>query len=174
MVKRDVLTALLDSKKAAILKAILHTEDGMYLKEISEKSGVSLGSTFRILQEFTNLEIIQRNVWKTSKVYTPCQNEKVSFLQDIFKISIDPLQTFVESVKEFQGISEIVLQKSQGNEANLLLIGEYMNSNRIQEVCEDINKQGFNLSFLTITRQQYDQMSRMGLHSGQNQVLLKK
>ena len=101
-------------------------------------------------------------------MYNCVNNEKVAFLMEIFKQEIDPLQLFVDSVKEFQGVNEIVLQKQKGKDINMILIGEYINSNRVQEVCDDINKEGFNLSFIHLTQQQYTQMSQMGLHSGGN------
>jgi hypothetical protein len=173
MVKREVLTSLIDSKKSAILKVLLHSPESMYLKEISEKSQVSLASTFRILQELVSLELLERKEWKNSKVYSCVENEKVAFLQDVFKQEIDPLQVFVESVKEFQGINEVVLHKKKGKDINMILIGEYINSNRVQEVCDDINKQGFNVSFVQFTKQQFDQMSKMGLHQGENKILYK-
>lgn len=169
MVKREVFTSLVDSKKAAILKTLLETNDELLLKEISTKSKVPLTSTFRIMQEFVSLDLVHRKEWKTSKVYSCKHNEKVDFLRDLFKEEIDILQSFVEQVKDFQGIQKIILHGKQ-EEGNLLLIGEYINSNRVQEVCDELNKKGADLTFLTVTPSQYEQMNRMGLY-GETKVL---
>ncbi len=172
MVKKEILASLIDSKKFAILKVLLNSSEELYLKEISERSKVPLATTHRILQDLSKVNILQRRVWKTSKVYSCPENEKTKFLKDLFREEVDAVQLFVSQVKDFQGIQQIILHGEQRQgKANLLLIGEYINSNRIQEVCDEINKQGFQLSFLTLAPSQYEQMSKMGLYSGTKNVL---
>ncbi len=172
MVKRDVITALIDSKKAAVLNTLLESSEELYLKEISDSSKVPISTTFRILQELTANGLVAKRKWKTSKVYSCPQNDKVEFLKDLFTEEVDAVQEFVSQVKGFQGIKQIIMhgEQSQGK-ANVILIGEYINENRVREVCDAINKKGFELSFLTLTQNQYSQMSRMGIYKGEKKVL---
>ena len=76
MERGGVIAKLIDSKKAAILGVILNSKEELYLKEVSDKSNVSITSTFRILKELIELDIINKKEWKTSKVYYCQKNGK--------------------------------------------------------------------------------------------------
>jgi len=172
MVKREVIAALLDVKKAAILRVLLHSTDEMYLSEISEKSNVSLTSTFRILQDLINLDILQKRVWKTSKVYSCMKNDKVDFLKDLFFEEFDGVKEFVEMIDGVKGIDNVILHGSRKKgKANVLLIGQGIDTEPVEAACNNLREKGFELSYLTLTKTQYEQMSKMGLYSGEKKVL---
>jgi len=172
MVKKEVIAALIDQKKAAVLKIVLNSREEMYLKEIAGKSDVSITSTFRILQELVNLGILRKREWKTSKVYSCENNDKVSFLKDLFIEEYDGIKEFVEVAKNIQGIQEILLHgPKKKNKANILLIGDDINTDKIEEVCVKIRENGFDLSYLTLKENQYQQMAKMGLYSGEKKIL---
>jgi predicted transcriptional regulator len=172
VVKKEILTKLIDIKKSAILQTILNSKEEMYLKEIAEISNVSITSAFRILKDLVELGILGKKEWKTSKVYYPLNNEKVTFLQELFIEEYDGLQEFVSKVKDFSGIDNVILHgvKKKGK-ANILLIGENIDITKIEEVCKEIKNKGFELSYLTLTKEQYVQMSKMGLYSNEKKVL---
>lgn len=172
MVKKEVLANLIDEKKAAILRVVLNSQEELCLKEIAEKSNVSITSTFRILQGLVKLEILQRRVWKNSKVYTCERNEKVLFLQELFYEEYDGLKEFTAAVENLPGIQNIILHGARKkNKANILLIGENIDVERVEEVCNKVKENGFELSYLTLTKEQYAQMAKMGLYSGEKKVL---
>ena len=173
MNKKEVLAALIDKKKAAVLYILLNASEEMYLKEIAEKSDVSITSTFRILQEFVELKIIQRKEWKTSKMYYSEKNAQVNFLKDLFDDPFDGVGEFIASVKEIPEINSIILHGAQKKgKANVLLIGENIDVSKIEEECSRLKNKGFELSYLTLGKQQYEQMVKMGLYAGEKKVLL--
>jgi len=172
MVKKEVLGKLIDVKTAAILKIILNSQEELYLKEIALKSNVAITSTFRILHELQELGIVKRRVWKTSKVYSCEKNEKVDFLKELFHEEFDGLNDFITATKELSGVQNIILHGAQRKgKANVLLIGENIDANKVEEVCSQLREKGYELSYLTLTKNQYDQMSKMGLYSGEKKVL---
>ena len=172
MSKKEVLHALLDEKKTAILKVLLNSQEEMYLKEIADKSTVSVTSTFRILQELTQQQIVKKRQWKTSKVYACEKNEKVDFLKELFIEEFDGLQEFVHSLEQVPQIQNIILYGAQKKgKTNILLIGENIDVLKVEEYCKPIREKGFELSYLTLTRSQYEQMVKMGLYSGEKKVL---
>lgn len=172
MVKKEVLAQLIDEKKAAILRIILNSKDELYLKEIAEKSNVSVTSTFRILQDLATLGIIQKREWKTSKVYSCESNEKVEFLKELFTEEFDGIAEFVRSVQDVLGIQNIILHGARKKDkANLLLIGEGIDAPKIDQACKTIKDKGFEVTFLTLTQEQYTQMVKMGLYSGEKKIL---
>lgn len=172
MVKREVLSKLIDAKKAAVLQVMINSKEEMYLKEIAEKGNVSITSTFRILQELVKLGILQKREWKTSKVYSCLENEKVDFLKDLFTIKYDGVKDFIEVVGVFPEVEQIILHGARKKgKANLLLIGEMIDADKVEEICQKIRDKGFDLSYLTLTKEQYAQMAKMGLYSGEKKVL---
>ena len=172
MVKREVLGKLIDNKKSAILQTILHSSEEMYLKEISNKSSVSLTSTFRILQELVDLEIIQKKEWKTSKVYSCKENPQVEFLKSLFHEEFDGVHEFIERVKNMPSIQSIIQHGNQKKgQANLLILGKDIPTDPLDQKCIELKKRGFELSYLTLTKDQYEQMVKMGLYSKEKKVL---
>lgn len=172
MVRKEVLAKLIDYKKAAVLRVVLNAQEEMYLKEIAEKSNVPMASTFRILQELVNLQIINRKEWKTSKLYSCEKNDKVDFLKELFLEEFDGLKEFVENTTIITGIQQIILHGARKKDkANILLLGENIDSSKVEEACKKIKDKGFEISFLSLTQPQYEQMVRMGLYSGEKKIL---
>ena len=172
MIKREVLKALIDKKKIAVLRAILNSNEEQYLKEIAEKSKVPIASTFRILHELAEQDIIERREWKTSKVYSCKRNEKAEFLKELFYEEYDGVKEFVAAIDGISGIQSIILHGSRKKgKANVLLLGEWIDTKIVEEECRKIREKGFELSYLTLTKEQYEQMAKMGLYSGEKNVL---
>jgi len=59
--------------------------------------------------------------------------------------------------------------------ANVLLIGDDIDSGKIKEICGSIKEEhNFIISPLTLTAEQYDSMSKMGLYSGKKNILFER
>lgn len=171
MSKKEVLAALLDSKKVGVLKVLLNSNDELYLNEIAKKSGVSIASTFRLLQNFVDLDLIEKKVWKTSKVYSCKKNEKVTFLKDLFTEEFDGVKEFLELSNNIKGVNEILLTKKSKNNAYLILIGDTINESEVKDICKNIKNKGYEINFVTLTKEKYEQMVNMGLYSGDKTIL---
>ena len=172
MSKKEVLGKLLDHKKVAVLRVLLSSSEEMYLKEIAQRSSVSITSTFRILQELTALELVEKRKWKTSKVYGCTQKESTAFLRVLLAEEYDGLKEFVQELETVQGIQQVLLQGTRRKgKANVLIIGQDVEGRRVEEACKRIREKGFELSYLTLTKEQYEQMVTMGLYSGEKVML---
>lgn len=172
MDKKEVLAGLMDRKRVAILKILLGAKEELVLKEIAQKSGVPVSSTFRILQEFADANVIARRVWKTSTVYSSSQGEETDFLRELFQEGYDGVGEFVNMVENIAGVQSIILHGvKRSGKANILVIGSGIDTGKIEDVGNRVREKGFDLSYVTFTRQQYDQMSKMGLYQGEKKVL---
>lgn len=172
MIKKEVLSQLLDSKKAAILNAVLHSHEEMTLKEIAQKSTVPMATTFRILQNLVAQGILNRREWKTSKVYSCAPNEKTEFLKELFYDEYDGVSEFIQVVGTLPEVQNILLHGSlRKGKANLLVIGENLDTSKIEEASQKVREKGFDLTYLPLTRKQYEQMAKMGLYAGEKKVL---
>ena len=72
-----------------------------------------MASTFRILQGLVKAEMVQRRVWKNSKVYSCLHNEKVDFARELFHEEFDGLGEFVQAVQDLSSIQNILLHGVQ-------------------------------------------------------------
>ena len=153
MTKKEVLTSLIDDKKRRILHVLLHSHEELVLKEITVRSSVPSATTFRILQELVAQTIIHRREWKTSKVYSCQANEKTEFLKELFSNEYDGVHEFVQLLAGLEGVQNIVLHGSQRKgKANVLVLGEHVDGNKVEEACQKVREKGFELSYLTLTK----------------------
>lgn len=169
-----MLMELFDKKVLSILKLFFkNPAKQFYLLEIAKKSGVSSATTFRIMNRLSELGLISQIKVIKFKLYQLHKNENVEFLQSFIREDIQMLNDFVNNIKDNPDIRAIILHgKETATRANLLIIGENVENGPINELTVAIKeKYNFTISHLTLTRDQYEQMSRMGLYSGQKKVL---
>lgn len=172
----DTLSALFDNKILAVLAILVNdTTEGLYLREIAKFSGISDATTYRIIKKLKKAGIIEQKNIKNLKLYRFKTTEKTRFLYKMLKKDVQVLQIFVEKAKKIEGIEAILLHgKEASQRANLLIIGNDIDAGKVKEVCSNIReKYNFMISPLTLTAEQFQQMSSMGLYSGKEKVLFK-
>jgi len=177
MDSQKLLESLFDKKRIAMLKLFLQDKTKQfYLREISKLSNVPVASTFRILNEFVKLNLIQVIKIKKFKLYQAKDNQAVTYLGNFMRTDKQALSIFVDMIKN---ISSIELAISHGkpskDRANVLIIGEDVNAAAVKECVGKIKEEHkFTISSLTLTKEQFDQMSAMGLYSGEKRIIYKK
>lgn len=172
MVRKEVLHSLIDSKKIFILDVLLNAHEEMVLKEIAEKSKVPMASTFRILQELVRQGLLHKRKWKTSTIYSCVQNEKTDVLKELFSNEYDGVSEFVQLVGDGAGVQSIISHGAQRKgKANLLVIGENLDGVKLEEASQKVRERGFDLTYLPVTKKQYEQMAKMGLYQGEKKVV---
>ena len=173
----DVLTELFDKKILAILNTIINDKTGgMYLGEISKAANVPNATTYRILNKLVKVELIEEVKIKKLKLYKFKRSGKSEFLYKLFKKDVQVLKIFIEKVKNMPGLQAIVLHGEEAKDrANILLIGNNIDAGNVKEICAKIKEDhNFIISPLTLTAEQYDSMSKMGLYSGKKNILFEK
>jgi hypothetical protein len=174
MDKMGFLQELFDRKVISIIKCFFSdpTKE-FYLKEISDSVNVPMATTHRILRRLVKLEVlIEKNISRF-KVYILANNEKVTFLKTFIKETQKVVEIFVDKIKDLKGITQIILHgKESESRANILIIGDGIQAPKLKEVSGELKEQyNYYISYMTLTPEQYDQMSNMGLYSGQKKVL---
>ncbi len=169
-----VLEEIFDRKKLSILKFLLQNpERNFYLQEITEQANVPVATTFRILQRLIKAGVVEEVRVSRLKLYKIGQNEKVDFLEKIFREDKQALEEFVEKMSKLKDIEQIILHgKKTTSRANILIISNTADPEKIKRVVGEIkDKYKFTISHLTLNQEQYKQMSQMGLYSGEKKVL---
>ncbi len=173
----EILEELFDSKILAILRTLLsNRKKEFYLREISKESKVSVASTFRIINKFVKLGIVKQHVINKFKLYQINDNDTTKFLRKLVKKETKVLQIFVNKASLIPGVEMIIQHGPETKErANVLLIGQNIDEGAIKQACSKIRSDyGFTVSPLTLTVDQFAQMSKMGLYPEEKTVLFKK
>ncbi len=177
MEEASILEELFDRKIISILK-VFFSDAGrqFYLQELSRLSKVSMASCSRILGKLSRLQIIGIVKISRFRLYKLQSNKRVEFLSKLFKKDVRVLRIFVEKASAIMGITSIILHGKESNDrANVLLIGENIDPGEVKALCAEIkDKYNFVVSPLSLTDEQYVQMSQMGLYSGQKKVLFER
>jgi hypothetical protein len=169
-----LLENLFDNKILNVLKLFVNNEDKKYyLREVSRLTNTSAASTYRILNKLVDLQVLKLIKIKKTKLYTLSENKNLEFLKSVLKIEKRVIDYFVERAKEISEVDAIVLHgKKQKDRANLLLIGGNIDSGKVKILCAEIKeKYNFTITTLQLQREQFEQMSAMGLYSGGKKVL---
>lgn len=175
MEPQEILGELFDNKILSILRFFLKNDDGeYYLREISRNTKVSPASTYRILNKLVAMNVLIVNEIKTAKLYKLESNKTVDFLKSL--VEVDVVQFFVEQASKIEPIEEILLLGTRSkNKANVLVLGNNVDTSQVKLLCGEIKeKYDFTINQMILAREQYEQMSAMGLYPGSKKVLFRK
>ncbi len=170
----ETLQSLFDAKVMAVLKLFIKEEGKqLYLREIAKLSKVSPASTYRILKRLAGLQIIRLTELKTAKLYSLESNKTVEMLKSL--VEVDTLQHFCELASLVSGVEEILLLAKEKTKANLLILGNNIDTGELKRLCADIKeKHSFSINLMSLSREQYEQMSAMGLYPGGKKSLYRR
>lgn len=171
--EREVMEALVAPSTMKILRLFINNEDQQYyLREVSKLTKVPPATTYRVLQLLVGIGILDLQAIKKFKLYS-FNYETGRFLLDLLQDRKSAVAEFVNSVKAFDGVQLVVLHgKEDKNRANVLVIGTEMDSESIKRNSVYFSdKYKFNIILLTLSPDQYNQMSSMGLYPGKKKIL---
>ena len=177
MASEKLLESLFDKKILTIIRLFVNRKEQQFtLQEISKYSKVPLATVFRIINKLAVLEILQVNKIKHLKMYSLSQNDRTRYLETIIKENKTIMEEFIDQVNNIPGIMTVILHgKLEKDKANILIIGENVESSLVRQVVVGIKeKHNFNITHLVLDDDQYNQMAAMNLYSGKKEVLLQK
>ncbi len=173
----DLLKNLFDDKKIRVINVLLQEKNKQfYLREISKEADVSLATTFRIINQLVKLNIAKIVPVSKFKLYQIEDNEIVMFLASILKEKKKALREFINTVITIKGINMLILHGDETEtKANLLIIGEDIDTTQVKNVVSAIKDRfNFNITYMNLTSQQYEQMSSIGLLPKQKKILFER
>ena len=173
----NLLEGLFDRKILKVLKLFLQNKDKQYyLREISKQLRIPVATVFRIVRRLLELDVIREVKIKKFKLYECQENKNTAFLESFIKEGKRIIEAFVDKVKELSAV-EAIIQYGEETEdkANLIIIGAGVDSNTLKPYTAEIKeKYRYTISVLPLTREQFEQISSMGLYSGKKEVLYNK
>ncbi|MBN2422095.1 helix-turn-helix domain-containing protein [Candidatus Woesearchaeota archaeon] len=83
---KDYFNGLIDKKTLAVINLFLvKGEEMFHINKVAEQTGVPLATTFRIINQLAELEIIEKKTIGKFSIYTLAKNRKTGFLKRIIK-----------------------------------------------------------------------------------------
>ena len=177
MERERLILNLVDDKVANILRTFVNNTDKDFnLRELSRESKVPIATTYRILNKLNNLKLIGKIEINKFKVYKLNLNDETKQLLSLFKEKKQPLDEFVGKIKQLNEVVDIILHGDvEGNKANLVIIGDKINSAYVDSIVEELrSSHSFEISFVALDDAQYKKMTSMGLYSGKKKLLFSR
>lgn len=173
----ETLAALFDNKTISILAVLVNdTSGGLYLREISKYSKVSDATTYRIINKIEKSGLLDVKKIKNLKLYKLKEEQSTSFLFRLLKKEIRVTSLFIDEVRKHMSIDMAILYGEESNQrANILLIGDVINAEKIKEIVGDIKiKHNFIITHTILTNEQFENMSKTGLLSEKKKILFQR
>ena len=174
MIPREVFRGLLDEKKEKLVRFFINKSDEkFYLREVSRLVKIPPTTVLRLLNELISLNIIDVIKIKKTKLYFIASNAKITALREIFEEKKNAMQEFIDFIKVVPGAEKLVLHGDESKDkSNLIVIGEGIDPTLIKSKVGSIKDEfGITVIDLTLTPEQFRQMSVMGLFPGKKEVL---
>lgn len=174
--EKKILKELFDYKLQRILEVLVNNNKEYYLSELAKDTNVSTASTYRILKRLEQLRIVKVRKIIKFKLYSLYHNDTTSFLSSLFLNEENALDVFVARLSEWENISAIVLQgKKEEYSANILLIGSNIDIVKVDQIVQELKeKNNYEISFVSLDKDQYVKMTSMGLYSGKKEILFSR
>ncbi len=173
----DLIKQLFDKKIIRVISVFVkNKKKQFYLREISRLSNVSPATTYRILKKLLNAKVIREIRIGKFKAYEIIDDQRLKALEGLIKEEPRPLDEFIHNISLLDGIDSVILHgKATPKSANLLVIGKDETNAQVSEIASKIKKEHrFSIDFLILSDMQFSQMNRLGVYSGEKQVLWKK
>jgi len=172
-----LMESLFDKKKMSLIKLFLDNPEREYgVREAAKAARVSLATTHRILHMLLKLEVVEERKIRQLKLYRMRQNKATQFLDELLAIKKTAIEEFVEQAHIVPGVEEIIQHgKATKEKVSLLVIGEGIDNPALARIVGEIkDKYKFAILHLTLSPEQYEQMSSMGLYAGEKTTLFRR
>jgi len=176
MDKKKILETLFDQKIIKILKMFInHPDEQYYLREIAKITKVPPASTYRILKTMMGLELLNEAKFKHLKTYS-LNKENSGMFAELLEDKRSAMVEFTDFIPSVEGIDMVILHgKEEADKASVLIVGRSVNQDNIREKTVEIKeKYKFNIIYLILSPEQYEQMLSMGLYPGKKVMLFSK
>ena len=164
MERVQVLSNLFDQKTVKILEKLLVKKDVFYLRELSKDSGVSLATTYRIVQKLLSMGLAEKTLQGKFTIYK--LNKDSPIFLEIHTLIIgkkdDHIDLLKNNLREQFPSQPLLIYILKGNK-KIFVIGN-VEPDYIRNLTKLIkDKTGNKLDLLSISSDQFSKMQDMGL-----------
>jgi predicted DNA-binding transcriptional regulator len=161
----EILSSLFDRKTVEVLKVLLVKENVFYLRDVSRETGVSLATTFRIVQRFLPLGLVKREKQGKFTIYKINKDCDIySKLYDlIIGKPVDPANLLKDELdKYYRG--EYKLFPIKGSDNKIFVIGDKIDKAIVDSAVKTVFETSeIEINSMLVNEEQFVNMQNMGL-----------
>lgn len=171
-----VLEKLADDRSIRVLKVFAAKPDAQFtMAEIQKKTKLPVATVFRQLKELSKKGFLQVEMVKHLHLYSLGKGDHAQTMASLLYEHPEPLRLFLERVEALAGVEEVVMHGKTENSANLVVVGENINRQAINEaVALALDRYSYKINHLVVEPEQYATMANMGLYPEKRQVLYRR
>jgi hypothetical protein len=172
-----LLEGLFDKKKMSLIKLFLDSPEREFgLREAAKAARVPPATTHRILRVLVKLEVVEERKVRQLRLYKLDQNKATKFLDELLAIKKTAMEEFLEEARLLPGVESIIQYGTPTKEkASVIIIGENVDTANLSRIVGEIKeKYRFGILQTILPSFSYEQMSAMGLFTGEKKVLFRR
>lgn len=172
----EVLKDLFDEKIIEIINLFVENPEKKYfLSDVANKTKVNITTTLRILQRLSEKGYLKTTAIGKARFYQLEKNEKTMALLKFLEKESAPFQYLISELTKIPRLKKIVLESKENNSAKVLLIGDFLPTEKINKLIEEIRfRDNFKISFVEITENQYEKLKNFQNYDLEKKVIWKK
>lgn len=156
----DLMGKLFDIKTVKVIEVLLTKRGRFYLRDLSRESGVSLATTFRIVQKLKNVDIVYKDGKEKIEFYELDRNStNFSVLKDIFMESEKkPGEIIKQELHNIHGLEPRIYYE-RSNKNKIIVISSLTEKKEIEKMKD---KFGEDLKIVLFSNSQFIEMKNAG------------
>lgn len=172
--KSGLLSNLFDKKTIEILKKLLLKKDVFYLRDLSRATGVSLATTYRIIQKLAGMGLVTKEQQDKFTFYkilrdTPVYRELCSLILGDME---EPAQIIKKELRDDFGPTFKVYQ-NKDKDKKIFIVSEQVKQENVDVIASKIHGQtGFKPTTMVVTPAFFEQMHSMGLINKEKLIIV--
>jgi len=169
----DLLRGLFDEKIVSVINFFLENpEKQLSLTQVSSLAKINIATTMRILDKLVKQDIVELIIVGKSKIYKMKRSEKTMALNKFLKNEEEHLLEFIDKIKQHQRLKKVILETKTNNSAKLLLVGNYLPTEKITSLVEEIRRtHHFRIQFVELTENQFHDMEKIGIYDLNKKII---
>ena len=156
----DLMSKIFDIKTVKVIEVLLTKRGRFYLRDLSRESGVSLATTFRIVQKLKKVNIVYKDGKEKIEFYELDRNSKnFSVLKDIFMESEKkPGEIIKQELHNIHGLEPRIYYE-RSNKNKIIVISSLTEKREIEKIKD---KFGEELKIVLFSNSQFIEMKNAG------------
>ena len=158
--KAELLGKIFDIKTVKVIEALLTKRGRFYLRDLSRESGVSLATTYRIIQKLKKIDIVYKDGKEKIEFYELDRNSKnFIILKDIFVESTQkPAELVKQELHNIHGLEpRIYYEKS--NENKIIVVSSLTEKKDIDKIRNVLDEE---IKIVLFSNSQFIEMKNAG------------
>lgn len=156
----DLMSKIFDIKTVKVIEVLLTKRGRFYLRDLSRESGVSLATTYRIVQKLKNVDIVYKDGKEKIEFYELDRNTKnFVVLKDIFMESEQkPGEIIKKELHKIHGLEPRIYYE-RSNENKIIVVSSLTEKKELEKIKD---KFGEELKIVLFSNSQFIEMKNAG------------